>query len=430
MSLFSKNQINGFWVVILFVIFSVNCLPQSFNDCGRLQLRRSAIIEQWYKKSTRSTWVDFVKQHEDEHQIKTKNKLAYPFISFIFPVFDRSFALKDPIETLYSQQLPFSFEVIALDNYSCDNTVALLENYAKKHPNFFVYKLDKHKKLSTVLNEGIAYARGTYVCPFSAEKIIGSSVASMIAEMEQNRLDVAIPRTIQFFDNFQIHDIKKQLYLFQHKQTLTIEELLDDTQALLLDRSTCIFTKKCWQSVGGIPNENRIPFWSFLFELASQAYEIRILDGTCRYRLWSPQDNIIPLWDYDYDYGHEKKPKVKNIYQVLARHQELFCVHPNSIINVTTDKKNNNVTTILKAAKELLLPDSLKNPLMQARQYKRTLKFEQAIKCYEKVTREHLTSPIIRLELADTLYALGNYNYEHANICLESLSPTMVMELQ
>ena len=86
-------------------------------------------------------------------------------ITITIPVYNAQNYLRDLLESILHQTMNHNeIEVIMVDDVSTDNSVAIMEEYAKKYDNFVSVKLDKNNKFAgTARNEGIKRAKGKYL---------------------------------------------------------------------------------------------------------------------------------------------------------------------------------------------------------------------------------------------------------------------------
>lgn len=87
-----------------------------------------------------------------------------PLISIIIPTKDKSDILKRCIDSIYDKTDYKNYEIIVIDNNSCEKaTFKLLDNYKKKHKNFSYYTYKCEFNYSYLNNEGVKKAKGEYI---------------------------------------------------------------------------------------------------------------------------------------------------------------------------------------------------------------------------------------------------------------------------
>lgn len=250
---------------------------------------------------------------------------AVPSVTFVLPVFNRSFVLKDAIQALFTLKFKNSFEVVALDNDSCDNTYALLKKIQKRYDNFFAYRCDIHQKPARILNEAIAYARGIYICPITVDYILNQTIERAISDLRAGAADAVILQETRVFENFDETHIKQRVCMFEGISTVCLRDLLADNAPDNLDIAGCVFTKTSWLAVGGFPEGRGYNLWGFLFKLLAAGYRVRVCNGTSyARRQWQRKEGVVPLWDYDTRYGIVRGASCKGLRAVIASYDKLF----------------------------------------------------------------------------------------------------------
>ena len=86
-----------------------------------------------------------------------------PLVSIIIPIKDKAKMTKRCIDSLYEKNTYKNFEIILVDNNSCeDETFKMLDEY-KKRDNFKVIGLECEFNYSHINNEAVKHARGDYL---------------------------------------------------------------------------------------------------------------------------------------------------------------------------------------------------------------------------------------------------------------------------
>lgn len=94
-----------------------------------------------------------------------------PKVSVILPVFNAENYLKDSIQSILNQSYR-NYEVIAVDDGSSDNSLAILRQYEEELPNFKVIVNQENKGNSFTLNQAIDASKGEYTMRMDADDII------------------------------------------------------------------------------------------------------------------------------------------------------------------------------------------------------------------------------------------------------------------
>jgi glycosyltransferase involved in cell wall biosynthesis len=86
-----------------------------------------------------------------------------PFFTVIVPVYNRADLVGETIESVLSQKYA-DFELILVDDGSQDNSVEVMEGYAKTDGRIRILKLDKNEGRCFARNQGLLNAHGTWIC--------------------------------------------------------------------------------------------------------------------------------------------------------------------------------------------------------------------------------------------------------------------------
>lgn len=92
------------------------------------------------------------------------NVVDNPLISIIIPTKDASKVLKRCIDSIYNKTTYNNFEIILIDNNSCEqSTFDLIKNYEKEHNNFKSIRLECEFNYSYINNQGVKECNGDYI---------------------------------------------------------------------------------------------------------------------------------------------------------------------------------------------------------------------------------------------------------------------------
>src|ERR1700753_2127860 len=85
-----------------------------------------------------------------------------PTLSVLIPNYNHAHYLPEALESILSQSVK-PLEIIVVDDASKDNSIAVLEEYSRKHPLIKYYKNEKNRGVVATLNRCIELAAGEYV---------------------------------------------------------------------------------------------------------------------------------------------------------------------------------------------------------------------------------------------------------------------------
>mgnify|MGYP004458094989 FL=1 len=103
------------------------------------------------------------------------NENYKPFVSIMVPAHDEEYVITNTVENILSIDYP-NFEVIVIDDRSTDNTAAIIEGLAQKHPQVkaLIRDKDAFPGKSAVLNDALKIAKGEAVLVFDADATVES----------------------------------------------------------------------------------------------------------------------------------------------------------------------------------------------------------------------------------------------------------------
>jgi glycosyltransferase involved in cell wall biosynthesis len=120
-----------------------------------------------------------------------------PDISFVIPVYNKAGVLPDVIGALAAQTLDASAEYIFVDDASGDQSRAVLERYATRLPNVTILTNTRNAGPSIRLNEGVAAAKGRYLCLLDADElIVPNAVSTMLRLLRDNGAEMVHGKVI------------------------------------------------------------------------------------------------------------------------------------------------------------------------------------------------------------------------------------------
>ena len=96
--------------------------------------------------------------------------MASPTLSVIIPNYNHAHALPDCLAAVLSQTVPAT-EVIVIDDGSTDNSIAVLETFARQHPTIKLYRNDRNRGVLFTMNRGLDLAKGDYVFFLAADDL-------------------------------------------------------------------------------------------------------------------------------------------------------------------------------------------------------------------------------------------------------------------
>ena len=156
-------------------------------------------------------------------------------------------------------------EIIAVNDGSKDNTLRLIEEYAKKDPRIVVFS-QPNKGLSAARNAGFKVATGEYLCIIDADDVMmPEKIESQFDFLERNPFADFTYSKVRYFS-----DETKDLYVCDldtpNGTTKVYKELL--RQGNLISPNSVFFRKSVFDTVGGfdetLQSAEDLDYWLFL----------------------------------------------------------------------------------------------------------------------------------------------------------------------
>src|SRR5690606_32755851 len=108
--------------------------------------------------------------------------------SIITPVYNSGKYLKDTIETVVSQTYE-NWEMILVDDGSCDESVAIVQSYVEQDNRFILIRNGQNKGPAFSRNVGIKVASGSYLTFLDADDLWDSNfLEKSLGFLESNQL--------------------------------------------------------------------------------------------------------------------------------------------------------------------------------------------------------------------------------------------------
>ncbi len=114
-------------------------------------------------------------------------------LSIIIPVYNVEQYIVRCLDSVMDQDIPHDqYEVIVINDGSTDNGLALIQDYAKDHPNIVLID-QKNSGSGASRNIGLDHARGKYVMFVDSDDFIDTNcLKTLIQTSENNHLDVLV----------------------------------------------------------------------------------------------------------------------------------------------------------------------------------------------------------------------------------------------
>ena len=112
-------------------------------------------------------------------------------LSFVIPAYNASTTIVRCLNSICSLPLnECDFEIICIDDCSNDNTIAIIEEYAKLHSNIKLLCQEVNQRQGAARNRGVSIARGKYIMFVDSDDEIDKGVLDALQLAEDNNLDM------------------------------------------------------------------------------------------------------------------------------------------------------------------------------------------------------------------------------------------------
>lgn len=103
----------------------------------------------------------------------------YPLVSILIPCYNEGENIRETVEFLERQKYPH-YEIIAIDDGSYDNTLAVLQNLAAKYERLRVVHLASNQGKATALKAGALLSNSEYLVCIDGDALLGPEAVAWI----------------------------------------------------------------------------------------------------------------------------------------------------------------------------------------------------------------------------------------------------------
>ena len=180
------------------------------------------------------------------------------FLSLIIPVYNAEKYIGECLDSLLNQDLPASdFEIICVNDGSCDGSLSILENYAAAHANVRIINKE-NGGVTTARNAGLKAAEGDYIWFVDADDLVKENILARLkamipdtgcdriafgayeftdrlteAELEQSRTGQLVTNT-SWYDAVVWRSLLRKDFLWEHELYFRYPELTHGEDGLFM----------------------------------------------------------------------------------------------------------------------------------------------------------------------------------------------------
>lgn len=146
----------------------------------------------------------------DEEFVPSEECSLSPSVSIIMGAFNAERTIRETLDSILSQEFK-DWEFIICDDASTDDTLAICQQYANKHPGSFkVIANDRNMKLAGALNRCLAVSRGKYIARMDADDISRPDRLRKLVSVLESQQDIdLVGSSMQRFDGNGLGDVVK-----------------------------------------------------------------------------------------------------------------------------------------------------------------------------------------------------------------------------
>ena len=140
------------------------------------------------------------------------------FLSIVIPVYNASKYITKCLDSIWSQNLPEDdYEVICVDDGSRDDSLVVLNEIAKGHPNLRILQNPQNLRAGGARNNGVRNARGEYILFIDSDDYFHSNNLFVVYKLQkESRYDILMANNSREYigspSNNKIHNISERVF--------------------------------------------------------------------------------------------------------------------------------------------------------------------------------------------------------------------------
>lgn len=208
----------------------------------------------------------------------TKKENIYPMIvlSIVIPCYNCEPTLKEAVESVYNQDIGYSFEVICVDDCSTDKTLETLYGLQKKYQNLSVVKNSSNLGGGASRNIGIRHSQGRYFFSHDGDNVlVPGTLQKLIKYIQDVGCDGVVIEERKFFMGSRF--IQNNFVNIAPQNKISMEYVFEG-HSLLIDNFLC--SRKAWERSGGYPEHHDFDTQGFEMRFLSTGNTLQICPNT------------------------------------------------------------------------------------------------------------------------------------------------------
>jgi glycosyltransferase involved in cell wall biosynthesis len=222
------------------------------------------------------------------NQVYTQSHL----ISFIIPCYNRSYCLKQTLDSIYEQKnLKVPFEIICVDDGSTDNTYAILKAYAVKHDNILIFRHVTNQGAAAARNTAVSHARGNLIFNLDSDNIlVPNSVQHLLDLMHEKGYEAVAFQEARYFIHRPDDHAGKLKRSYSSKGYFDFKDIMTDMKAPA-NGGNYLYTRMSYDRAGGYPDVKTGDCWGFGLRQVATGTKIGYVPGTFYWHRFSSDSN-------------------------------------------------------------------------------------------------------------------------------------------
>lgn len=142
-----------------------------------------------------------------------------PKVSIIIPTYNVEMYLKECLDSAINQTIE-DIEILCVDDCSTDNSLKILNDYAKKDSRIHVIALDKNSKQGYARNRALDIAKGEFIVFVDADDYLApDAVEDLLLAANNSNADIVVAKTSNFTKSSKYDEMCKNFEIYCNKRT-------------------------------------------------------------------------------------------------------------------------------------------------------------------------------------------------------------------